>query len=179
MKKKNRAAKSAASDNIKATRRQERERLSDAAVLVTSLAVLYAILLLFLQNMGMSGPTAMGALTFEKILFWGSIAGAIFFAVWAAYKERKGLMLYTGIFLFVLWTITIILYGGNVTPKFALVYASILIAVVLFHIGIRLRAAEKNMTVFIIVCAAALVLLSLVAVGLRLGYVYRLIQLIS
>lgn len=181
MKRKTKAVQTAASRDIKTARRREKERLSERAVLITALAILYAVLLLFLQNMGRNSYTAQGAWTFEHILFWGSMIGAIFCAVWGAYKERRSMMLYSGIFLFVLWTMAIIIYGGNNNHTFPLVYGAILIAVVMTHVGTRLRMPEngkKGWTAFLIVGAVLFVLISVFAVALRLGYVGVILNMI-
>ncbi len=184
MKRKTTAPASGASTDIKAERKRETEKLSDKAVLVSALAILYAILLLFLQSMGKSSLTASGAVTFMKILFWGSIAGAIAFAVWAAYKERRGMLLYSGIFLFVLWASAVILYCGYWDRGFAIVYAGLFIAFVLVHVYVRLRVMGKlssggAMTAFVIVAAALFALLTLCAVGIRLGWLNGLLGMIS
>ena len=170
MKKKTKAAK-AASNTRKSERSRKAESLSDKAVLVSALAILYAILLLFLQNMGKSNLAA-GALGFLQILRWVSIAGAIFFAAWSVYKERRGLMLYCGIFVYLIWTITIILNTTNWDKSFMIVFASLFAAFVLTHVNIWLRATDRYertapRVIFAVVAILIFLLLNLVYINLR------------
>ncbi len=156
------------------------ERLSDKAVLISALAILYGILLLFLQNMGYSIATASGAVTFVCILFWGSIVGAMLFAALAVYREQRGLLLYSGIFIYVLWTTAIIRFTGNWAQAFAIVYVSLFSAFVLVHVNIWLRTTgrfEKKSVriIFNTVAVVILVLLTLCSMGLRTGILKSLL----
>lgn len=171
-------------NEIKANQKLYAERMSDKAVLLSALTILYGILLLFLQNMGYSMATVSGAVTFVCILFWGSIAGAMLFAALSVYRERWGLLLYCGIFLYVFWTTAVIRFTGNWAHAYAIVYISLFAVFVLVHVNIWLRTSgryEKRPVrlAFIIVTAVIFALLTLTAVGLRTGMLSWLLDYIS
>ena len=154
--------------------RAKNERLTDKAVLLSAMAILYGILLLFLQSMGYSSLTASGAVTFVLILFWGSIAGAMVFAALAVYRERRELMLYCGIFVYILWTTAIIRYTGNWGHAFALVYISLFAAFILVHVNIWLRKTGRfertaPRVIFAVIAALIFAVLTFTSVGLRTG----------
>ncbi len=174
MKKGSKPNKNTKENNSKVEARMNAERLSDRAVLISALAILYGILLLFLQNMGYSIATASGAVTFVSILFWASIVGAMLFAALSVYREQRGLLLYSGIFIYVLWTTAIIRFTGNWAQAFAIVYVSLFSAFILFHVNIWLRTTgrfEKKSVriIFKTVAVVILVLLTLCSIGLRTG----------
>ena len=155
--------------------RARNERLTDKAVLISALAILYGVLLLFLQSMGYSTATASGAVTFVLILFWGSIVGAMVFAALAVYRERRDFLLYTGIFVYVLWTTAIIRFTGYWSHAYALVYISLFAAFILVHVNIWLRKTdrlEKTLpkVIFVVISALILIVLTLCSIGFRTGY---------
>lgn len=176
MKKRNQAIKAAAKVQ-RAERRREAERLSDKAVLVTALAILYGVLLLFLQSMGKS-DLVNGAIGFLKILRWVSIAGGIIFAAFSVYKERRGLMLYCGMFVYIIWSVTVILNTTVWDKSFAIVYVSLLAAIILTHVNIWLRTSGRfeRMAPRVTFAAIAIViflLLNLVYVELLTGFLAK------
>ncbi|MGN1098300.1 MAG: hypothetical protein ACI4SS_05335 [Clostridia bacterium] len=163
-------------NNIKidSNKKREAERLSDRAVLLTALSILYAFLLLFLQKMSMSTSTVLGAQAFIRILFWGSIAGAMLCAAWGAYKENRDMLTYSGVFVYILWSMAVIQYCGTMgTGKaYTLVYASLITAFVLGQIYFALRssgrlATKKARTIFAVISVALFVLFSVAALALR------------
>ena len=171
-------------DENKISQRMNAERLSDKAVLLSALAILYGILLLFLQNMGYSIATVSGAVTFVCILFWGSIAGAMIFAALAVYRERRGLLLYCGIFVYVLWTTAVIRFTGNWAHAFAIVYASLFAAFILIHVNIWLRTSGRYerkapRIVFYVITALIFLGLTLLALALRFGLLNGLLEYIT
>lgn len=154
--------------------RARNERLTDKAVLLSALIILYGILILFLQSMGYNSLTVSGAVTFVRILFWGSIVGAMIFAALAVYRERRELMLYSGIFIYILWTTTVLLRTGNWNYAFTIVYISLVAAFILVHVNIWLRKSGRfeklaPRVIFVIVAALVLAALSLVSLSLRIG----------
>ena len=178
MKKKNKAFNAAAKEQ-RIERRREAERLSEKGVMITALAILYGVLLLFLQSMGKSDLAA-GATGFLSILRWVSIAGAIFFAAWSVYKERRGLMLYCGIFVYIIWSITIVLNTTSWDKSFAIVYVSLFAAIVFTHVNIWLRSSgrfeSKAFRVsFAVVSIAVFVVLNLLYIELRYGLFSKLL----
>lgn len=171
-------------NEIKANQRLYAERMSDKAVLLSALIILYGILLLFLNRMSNEIATVQGAVTFVKILFWCGIAGAMIFAALAVYRERRGLLLYSGIFGYVFWTTALLLFTGNWAQAFVIVYVSLCAAFILVHVNIWLRISgryEKRhvRVIFTVVAVAIFVILTLVAVGLRTGLLEGLLSYIS
>ena len=81
--------------------KQDKEKLSNKTVFFTSCALLYALLLLFIEKMASSSITVEGAVALIQFLRWASLAGAMFCAAWSAYKEKKGFFLYCSMFLYV------------------------------------------------------------------------------
>ena len=79
--------------------KQEKEKLSNRIVLLSSFTILYGMLLLFFERMCSYSATVLGALTFMEYLMWGSLLGAMGCAAWSAYKEKKGYYLYSGMLL--------------------------------------------------------------------------------
>ncbi len=133
------------SSKINKAERNETDRLSDKAVLLTALTILYAFLLLFLQWMSRDIITIPGAMAFTKILFWGSIIGAMACAAWGAYREKKAMFLYSGIFVYILWSMAVILRCGNMgaDKAYALVYLSLIAAFILIQLYFGLRSSGK------------------------------------
>lgn len=177
MKKKTNAAKAAAKEQ-RATRRREAERLSDKAVLITALAILYGVLLLFLQSMGKNPVNVNGALSFLQILRWVSIAGGIIFAALSVYKERRGLMLYCGMFVYIIWSVTVILNTTAWDKSYAIVYVSLLLAIILTHVNIWLRTSGRfertaPRVIFAAVSIAIFLLINLAYVELLTGFLAK------
>ncbi len=127
--------------------RQESERFSDKAVLLSTFIILYVFLLMLLQRMSQSTLTVVGANAFTNILFGVSIAGAMICAAWAAYKERKGMLTYCGVFVFILWSTVVIKFCGHpASSAYALIYAGLAAAFVYIQVYYGLLAAGKANT---------------------------------
>ena len=88
--------------------KQDKEKLSNRIVLLSSFIILYALLLMFFRRMCSFSSTVLGAITFMDFLKWISLVGAMVCAAWSAYKDRKGYYLYSGMFLFVFLSMQII-----------------------------------------------------------------------
>ena len=80
--------------------KQDKEKLDNRMVLITSVIFAYAILLLFVQRMALSTLTVNGAIAFLEILRWVSLGGAMACAAWSAYKEKRGFFILFGVFGF-------------------------------------------------------------------------------
>lgn len=168
------ASKIKKSNNSDSARsRANAERLSNRALTVTVITILYAFLMLFLQNMSRSSETVLGAQGFIQILFWGSIVGAMACAALGAYKERRSLFTYCAIFLYILWSTVVILYCGTMgsDKAYALVYLSLAVVFVMTQIFSVLSAKgrlenKKTVTVFATVSIALFALFCLAAVCL-------------
>lgn len=159
---------------INSDTKREAERFSDKAVHMTLLTVLYAFLLMFLQKMSNSSTTVLGAQAFIKILFWGSVIGAMICAIWGAYKENKGMFTYSGIFVYILWSMAVIQYCGTMGAQkaYSLVYLSLFAAFVLTQFYYAMRSngrlvRSRGRFAFMIVSAAVFVLFSAAALALR------------
>ncbi len=157
--------------------RSDEERLSDKAVLLTALTILYAFLLLFLQRMSMSSTTVLGAQAFIEILFWGSIIGAMACAAWGAYREKRGMFTYSGVFVYIRWSTAVIQYCGNMgsSRAYTLVYVSLVIAFALVQLYFGLLSAGKlgtkrGKTVFTASAALLFVAFTLAAIALRFRF---------
>lgn len=90
--------------------KQEKERLDNKIVFFSSVTILYALLLLFIQKMSTDPMTVNGALAFIEILRWVALVGAMGCAAWSAYKEKKGFFIYCSACIFVFLSTTVIRY---------------------------------------------------------------------
>ena len=163
--------------DIKNLNRAEAERLSNRLLTLTVITILYAFLMLFLQNMSRSSETVLGAQGFIYILFWGSIVGAMICAAMGAYKEKRELFIYCAMFLYVLWSTIVIQYCGVMgsNKAYTLVYVSLAVIFVMTQIfsvlvGKGKPVDKKTATVFAVVSIAFFVLFCLVAIGLRYSF---------
>ena len=156
--------------------RIEAERISNRVLTVTVITILYAFLMLFLQNMSRSTATVLGAQGFIQILFWGSIVGAMVCAAIGAYKEKKSLFIYCGIFLYVLWSTVVVQYCGTMgsNKAYMLVYLSLAVIFVMTQVLSVLagkgQLEKRTTTVFVGVAIAFFVILCLAAVLLRFRF---------
>ncbi len=157
--------------------RAEADRLSNRVVMLTAAAILYAMLLLFLQNMSKSSATVLGAQAFTQILFWGSIIGAMVCAALGAYKEKKSLFTYSGIFVYVLWSMIVIQYCGVMgsDKAYLLVYLSLAVVFVMTQVYSVLASrgkmdSKKAVVTFAAISIALFVLFCAAAVALRFSF---------
>ena len=90
--------------------KQEKERLDNKIVFFSSVTILYALLLLFIQKMSTDPMTVNGALAFIEILRWVALVGAMGCAAWSAYKEKKSFFIYCSACIFVFLSTTVIRY---------------------------------------------------------------------
>lgn len=154
--------------------KQEKDHLNGWLVLLTSLVILYTLLLCFLQKMGENSSTVNGALTFLKILRWGGLVGAMLCAAWGAYKENRGFFAYAGICLYLFGSATIILFCGprGTSKAFALNYLALLATFILLQVYFFLRArgplSKTARTVLTV--ASAVVILAVIAAALFLRF---------
>lgn len=152
------------------------EQLSNRVVMLTAMTILYAMLLLFLQSMSKSTVTVLGAQAFVQILFWGSIVGAMVCAALGAYKEKKNLFTYSGMFVYILWSMIVIQYCGimGTDKAYGLVYISLAAVFVMIQIYSFLAGREnqgkKGMVVFTIACIVMFVIFCILAIALRLRF---------
>ncbi len=170
------ASKMKKNDDADIRRHAEAERLGSRLVTLTIITILYAFLMLFLQNMSKSSETVLGAQGFIQILFWGGIVGAMACAALGAYKENKGMFTYCAMFLYVLWSAMVIQYCGNMgaDKAYALVYISLIIIFIMTQVFSFLsnggKIEKKTLTVFTVVAIALFVLLCAAAVCLRFRF---------
>lgn len=149
------------------------DRRANQLVTLTSVTILYALLLLFLQRMSRSTETIQGAQAFIQILFWGSIVGAMVCAAWGAYKENKNLFTYCGVFVYILWSMTVVQYCGNMGSgkAYTLVYLSLLVIFILTQVYGALigkgQISRRAMTAFIVVTIVLFVLFCIAAIVLH------------
>lgn len=90
--------------------KQEKERLNNKVVFFSSVTILYALLLMFIQKMSADPMTVNGALAFIELLRWVSLVGAMCCAAWSAYKERKGFFIYCISCIMIFLSTTVIRY---------------------------------------------------------------------
>ena len=158
-------------------RRAETERLSNRVMTVTAGAILYALLMIFLQSMSRSSLTILGAQAFIQLLFWGSIVGAMVCAAVGAYKEKKSFFTYCGIFVYILWSMTVVQYCGTMgsNKAYALVYVSLLAIFVMslvfsVLVGNGKFRNKQVMTVFTVIAIVLFVVFCAAAVLLRFRF---------
>lgn len=158
--------------------KEKSEQLSNRSVMLTTMTVLYAMLLLFLQRMSKSSVTVLGAQAFIQILFWGSIVGAMVCAALGAYKEKKTLFTYSGMFVYILWSMIVIQYCGimGADKAYALVYASIVVVFVMIQLYSFLAGKgsfennKKTLVIFTTVSIVLFVVFCILAVALRFRF---------
>ena len=156
--------------------RAEAERLSNRIFTVIVITILYALLVFLLQTMSFNITTVNGAQAFIQILFWGSIVGAMVCAAIGAYKEKKSLFTYCGIFLYILWSMVVIQFCGvmGAIKAYILVYLSlavILVMALVFSVLVEKGKMEKRAkTVFVGIAIAFFVIFCLIAIGLRFSF---------
>lgn len=90
--------------------KQDKERLNNRVVFFSSVTILYALLLLFIQRMSADPMTVNGALAFIEILRWVALVGAMCCAAWSAYKEKKSFFLYCTACIFIFLSTTVLRY---------------------------------------------------------------------
>ncbi len=123
--------------------KQDKEKLSNRIVLLSSFIILYALLLMFFRRMCSFSSTVLGAITFMDFLKWISLAGAMVCAAWSAYKDRKGYYLYSGMFLFVFLSMQIIRSPLQDNRAYMIAYLGLLIAFVLTQVYYALKIRRK------------------------------------
>lgn len=119
--------------------KQDKEKLDNRLVLISSVVFAYAILLLFIQRMATSTLTVNGAIAFIEILRWGSLGGAMACAAWSAYKEKRGFFIYCGICAFIFFSTTIVLYCNNHGKAFLINYMMLFVVFVAAQIYYALK----------------------------------------
>lgn len=142
--------------------KQEKESLDNKIVFTSSAIVLYAMLLAFIQQMSQSPTTVNGALAFIKILKWVALAGAMLFAAWSAYKEKKSVFTYcvTCLYIFIsTTTLTLCTQYGSDRP-YLINYAMLAVTFVLVQLYYYFKSKgllnKKPMKIaFITVCSLA------------------------
>jgi len=156
--------------------RQEREKLNNRIVFLSSITVLYAILLAFIQKMMSSTLTVNGAFAFLQILRWGALGGSMLCAAWSAYKEKKEFFTYCGICIYVFFSTTIILFcvKNGTNKPFYINYVSLAVVFVLIQVYSYLKSRDlfKKKSVkltFISVCALFAVIVAVVSIMQRMG----------
>ena len=90
--------------------KQEKERLNNKVVFFSSVTILYALLLMFIQKMSTDPMTVNGALAFIELLRWVALVGAMCCAAWSAYKEKKGFFIYCICCIMIFLSTTVIRY---------------------------------------------------------------------
>ncbi|MBE7032875.1 MAG: hypothetical protein E7406_01430 [Ruminococcaceae bacterium] len=149
--------------------KQEKEKMSNRTVLISSFAILYGILLLFFKKMCSYSGTVLGAVTFMEYLMWISLAGAMLCAAWSAYKEKKGYYIYSGMFLFVFLSILLILRIETLMDDQAYIinFGALVMAVIMSQIYYALRVHCKftgwYKIVFLAVVCLALMVMTIAA----------------
>lgn len=140
--------------------KQEKERLDNKVVFLSSIIILYALLLLFIQRMSLSSMTVNGALAFIEILRWTSLAGAMACAAWSAYKEKKGFFLYCAICIFVFLSTSVLLFctKRSTASAYMINYGALAVTFILTQIYYVLKCNKKLEnklinTLFVAVCA--------------------------
>lgn len=151
-------------------RKQELEKLDNKIVFLSSVIIIYAILLLFIQKMSQNSMTVTGALAFIQILRWTALGGAMVCAAWSAYKENFGFFIYCGICLYVFLSTTILLYCGNHGKAFLINYGALLIAFIFNQIYSVLKRknlfAKKIVKIgFLVACALAVLAVAAVSIA--------------
>lgn len=146
--------------------KQEKENLSSKIVLISSLIILYAILLIFVQQMMQSSITVNGAVAFIEIIRWFSLGGAMLCAAWSAYKENKGFFIYCAICVFIFLSTTVILYCGKHNHAFLINFFSLAVIFIITNIYYALKIhhfLDKKIIKFIYYAVCTLIFLLIMA----------------
>ena len=151
-------------------RKQELEKLDNKIVFLSSVIIIYAILLLFIQKMAENSLTVTGALAFIQILRWTALGGAMACAAWSAYKENFGFFIYCGICLYAFLSTTILLYCGNHGKAYLINYGALIMAFILnqvYSVLKRKKLFEKKAVkiIFLAVCILAALLVAAVSIA--------------
>ena len=120
--------------------KQEKEKLDNRVVLVSSVTLLYGLLLLFLQKMAESSMTVNGAVAFIEIMRWVSLGGAMLCAAWSAYKEKRGFFVYCGICIYIFLSTTVVLCCGKHGKAFLINYLALIGVFVLTQVYYILKS---------------------------------------
>lgn len=146
-------------------RKQEREKLDNKIVFLSSIIIIYAILLLFIERMASSSMTVTGALAFIQILRWSALCGAMACAAWSAYKENFGFFIYCGICIYIFFSTTTLLYCGNHGKAYLINYGALVIAFIFNQVYSVLKKRNKfeNKTIKALFIAACILAILLVA----------------
>lgn len=131
-----------ASKNKNEILKQEREKLDNRVVLLSSVTFLYGLLLLFLQKMAESSMTVNGAIAFIEILRWVSLGGAMLCAAWSAYKEKRSFFVYCGICIYIFLSTTVVLRCGKHGKAFLINYLMLVAVFVMTQIYYVLKAHD-------------------------------------
>ncbi len=120
--------------------KQEKERLGNKLAFFTSATALYALLLLFIQEMASSTMTVNGAISLISLLRWASICGAMACAAWSAYKEKKGFFLYCAMCIFVFFSTTVLLFL-DASKSYPINYIALAVAFVMsiFYYNFKIK----------------------------------------
>ena len=156
--------------------KQEQDKLNNRVVFLSTITILYAILLVFIQRMMSSTLTVNGAFAFIQILRWCALGGSMLCAAWSAYKEKKDFFTYCGICIYVFFSTTIILFcvKNGTNKPFFINYASLAVVFCLIQAYFVLKS--KNMfrkkrvkAAFLIVCGLFIAAVAVVSIMQRLG----------
>lgn len=154
--------------------KQEKEQLDNRVVLLSSVTILYAILLIFVQKMSENSLTVNGAQAFLHIIRWVSLSGAMICAAWSAYKEKRSFFVYCGICLSVFLSTTILLYcvaKGSVKAYYLnfLALALIFVMTQVFYVLKANRRFENSLVrnIYIAVCIILIAIVAAIAIYLR------------
>lgn len=147
--------------------KQEKERLGNKLAFFTSATALYALLLLFIQQMASSTMTVNGAISLISLLRWASLCGAMGCAAWSAYKEKKGFFLYCAMCIFVFFSTTVLLFV-NASKSYPINYIALAVAFVMsiFYYSFRMKGKFTGTVkkVFIAISIIVIVALAIYAV---------------
>lgn len=156
--------------------KQEREKLSNRVVFLSSITILYAILLAFIQRMMASTLTVNGAFAFLQILRWCALGGSMLCAAWSAYKEKKDFFTYCGICIYVFFSTTIILFcvKNGTNKPFFINYGSLAAVFCLIQVysSLKLRGmfSKKGVRIaFLSVCGVLAVIVAVLSIMQRFG----------
>ena len=151
--------------------KQEKEKLDSKIVFLSSIIILYALLLLFIQRMSMFSITVNGAIAFVEILRWASLAGAMACAAWSAYKEKKGFFLYCVVCIFVFLSTTVLLFctKRSSNAAYLLNYGALIAAFVMTQVYYVLKSSNRFQNkiaknIFIALCAIMVLALAVVCI---------------
>ena len=142
--------------------KHEKESLDNRIVFVSSAIFLYAMLLAFIQQMSQSPTTVNGAQAFIKILKWTALGGAMLFAAWSAYKEKKSVFIYCATCLYIFissTTLTLCTRLGSNIPYYvnyiALAITFVLVQLYYFFKTKGMLAKKSFRIAFVAACILA------------------------